>query len=100
MSKKIIKNTDILSIQYINYYDNYYIVKDMEKLYLFNNEYKELLSINLNLLFNNIDNYDIVYKNKTLMYMKSNKNKKGIIFSYYDIYTGECIDKIVIGENL
>jgi len=97
LENKILDNTDIETIKYINYYDDYYIVCDDYNLYLFNSEYLEILSINLKLLFDNGKNYDIVYKNKTLMYMDSYKNKEGIIFKYYDIYTGEVIDEIIVG---
>lgn len=97
LKEKILDNTGIEIIKYINYYDNHYIVCDNDNLYLFNNEYLEILSINLNLLFDNRKNYDIVYKNKTLMYMDSYKNKEGIVFKYYDIYTGEVIDEIIVG---
>ena len=97
LKKRVVENTDITLITYINYYDNHYIVRDNENLYLFDNEYNEILSINLSLLFNKYENYDIVYRNKTLMYMEEYKDKKGIIFKYYDIYTGECIDSLLIG---
>lgn len=97
IKNKILKNTDITNINYINYYDNHYIVKDSDNLYLFDNEFNSILCINLNLLFNNPKNYDIVYRNKTLMYMDNYKDKEGLIFKYYDIYTGECIDEIIVG---
>lgn len=92
----IIKNTDIERIEYVNYYDNYYIVVDYEFLYLFNNEFEFVFSIDKNMLFDKYNKYDIVYRNKTLMFMDNYKNKEGIIFKYYDIYTGECIDEIII----
>jgi len=97
IENKVLKNTDITNIKYVNYYDNYYIVKDNSDLYLFDDKFNLILCINLNLLFNNPQNYDIVYKNKTLMYMDNYKDKEGLIFKYYDIYTGECIDEIIVG---
>ena len=93
----ILDNTDLLMVEYVNYYDGYYIVRDTDKLYLFNNKYVEILSINLSLLFNKYDKYDIVYRNNALMYMSEDKNKEGIVFKYYDIYTGECIDEVIMG---
>ena len=92
----IIKNTDIERIEYVNYYDNYYIVVDYEFLYLFNNEFELVFNVNKNMLFDKYNKYDIVYRNRTLMFMDNYKNKEGIIFKYYDIYTGECIDEIII----
>lgn len=92
----VINNTDIEKIEYVNYYDNYYIVIDYEYLYLFNNEFDLVFSIDKNMLNNQYNKYDIVYRDKTLMFMGNYKNKEGIIFKYYDIYTGECIDEIII----
>ena len=97
LEKKILDNTDVTLVKYINYYDEHYIVKDNDNLYLFNGEYEQILSINLSLLFSKYNNYDIVYRNKTLMFMNEYKGKEGIIFKYYDIYTGECIDEILVG---
>ena len=32
-----------------------------------------------------------------IMYMDNYKDKEGIIFKYYNIYTYELIDKVVVG---
>lgn len=92
----IYKNTDIKKIDYINFYDNYYIVMDYEYLYLFDNEFNMIVNIDKKMLNNNYNKYDIVYKDKTLMFMDNYKDKEGMIFKYYDIYTLECIDEIMI----
>jgi len=99
LEKEIFNNTDIKDIEYVNKYDGYYIVKNMEYIYLFNSDYEEITSINVNLICDNENNYDIVYRNKTIMYMDNYKNKEGIIFKYYDIYTYEVIDEVIIGGN-
>ena len=93
------KNTDVDNIEYVNKYDNCYLVKDSKYLYLFNSKYEEITNINLNLVYENKNNYDIVYRNKTIMYMEDNKNKEGIIYRYYDIYTYELIDEVVVGGS-
>ena len=97
LEKIIYENTDIKDIIYINIYDNYYVVMDNDNIYLFNNEYDEITRIKVDLVYKNKNNYDIVYRNKTIMYMDNYKNKEGIIFKYYDIYTYEEIDTIVVG---
>lgn len=91
------ENTDIMDIKYINKYDDNYIVLDKENLYLFNLDYEEVARLDASLIHKNSNNYDIVYRDKTIMYMDNYKNKEGIIFEYYDIYTYELIDSVVIG---
>ena len=98
LKKEISENTDITDIVYVNKYDGYYIVKDNEYIYLFNSNYEEITRIKLSLLYDNKKKYDIVYRDKTIMYMDNFKNKEGIIYRYYDIYTYELIDEIVIGR--
>lgn len=99
LEKEIFNNTDIKDIEYVNKYDGYYIVRNSQYIYLFNSEYEEITSINVKLVYDNENNYDIVYRNKTIMYMDNYKNKEGIIFKYYDIYTYEVIDEVIIGGN-
>jgi len=70
---------------------------DKDKLYLFDSKYEEIYKTEIDKLHNNKNNYDIVYRNKTIMYMNNYKNKDGVIFKYYDIYTYKLIDEIVIG---
>lgn len=97
IEKDIYKNTDVKKIDYVNEYDKHYIVRNNEYIYLFNNNYEEITRIKLNLVYENKNNYDIVYRDKTIMYMDDYKNKEGIIFKYYDIYTYKEIDKVIIG---
>ena len=98
LKKEISENTDITDIVYVNKYNDHYIVKDNEYIYLFNSNYEEITRIKLSLLYDNKKKYDIVYRDKTIMYMDNFKNKEGIIYRYYDIYTYELIDEIVIGR--
>lgn len=97
IEKIILKNTNIKNIEYVNIYDDYYIVLDLDKLYLFDSEYKEIFKVERDKVYKNKKNYDIVYRNKTIMYMDNYRNKDGLIFKYYDIYTYKLIDEIVIG---
>ena len=98
LKKEISENTDITDIVYVNKYNDHYIVKDNEYIYLFNSNYEEITRIKLSLLYDKKKKYDIVYRDKTIMYMDNFKNKEGIIYRYYDIYTYELIDEIVIGR--
>ena len=92
----VISNTDVKNIDYVNYYDNHYIVIDNDYLYLFNDEFNLIVNIDKSLLYDKYDNYDIIYRDMTLMLMDNYKNEEGIVYMYYDIYTGKCIDKIII----
>lgn len=93
---KIIENTGIKDIEYVNYYDGYFLVRDNNNLYLLDSEYSEIVNISLKMMFSQYDKYDIVYRDKTLMFMESYKNKEGLVFKYYDIYTGDEIDTIIL----
>ena len=93
----ILDNTMVRDVRYINYYDGYYIVMDSDNLYLFNDQYEFIISIKGILMYENKNKYDIVYRDETIMYMNDYKNKDEIIYEYYDIYSYELIDKIVVG---
>lgn len=97
LEKDIYKNTEVKDIKYVNKYDNYYLVMNKDNIYLFNDGYEEITRISVNLMYENKNNYDIVYRNKTIMYMDNYKNDEGIIFKYYDIYTYEEVDTVVVG---
>ena len=97
LEKDIYEKTDVKDIKYVNEYDGYYIVMDNDNIYLFNNDYEEITRIKVNLVYDNKNNYDIVYRDKTIMYMDNYKNEEGIIFKYYDIYTYEEVDSVIVG---
>jgi hypothetical protein len=92
-------NTDIENIDYVNFYDDYYLVVDSEYLYLINSQYEEITKIDLKLTHDNVNHYDIIYRDNTIMYMKNYKSKKGLVFEYYDLKSYELIDKIVVGGS-
>ena len=95
----IIDNTSVKVIEYFNEYDNYYIVMDNDNLYLFNDEYVELARIDIDLISENKNNYDIIYKDEKFLYMNNYKKKNKIVFEYYDIYEYKLVDKIVVGGS-
>lgn len=98
--KDIIKNTDVKEVNYLNKYDNYYIVVDQEYIYLFDLKYDEMLSKDIALVHSNDNNYDIIYKDGNLMYFNDYIKKDVLVYEYYDIDTYKLIDKKYIGGNL
>ena len=99
IENRIIKNTDIRDIVYVNEYDNNYIVMNNLYLYLFNDKYEEIYKVEIEDIHKNKNGYDIVYRDNTIMYMDSYKKKNGVIFKYYDIFTYELIDEVMVGGN-
>lgn len=95
----ILDNTDIKKIVYLEKYDNYYLVMDEVYLYLLDAKYKELERLHRSELYDNKYNYELIYKDGTIMYMNNYKNEKGITFKYYDIYTYELMEEITLGGN-
>lgn len=99
LRENILKNTDIKEVEYVNKYDNNYIVKNYEYVYLLNSNYEEIYKVKLDLLHDNDNNYDLIYRNNTIMYMDNYQSEEGIVFKYYDIYNYKLIDEIVVGGN-
>ena len=99
LEKEILSNTDIKEVIYINKYDGYYIVKDSDYMYFFDSKYEEIYKVEVSMLHENKNNYDLVYRDNTIMYMDSVKNKDGVIFKYYDIYSYELIDEVIVGGS-
>ena len=100
---KMIKNVSIKcnieDIKYINKYNDYYIVIDDNSLYLIDSNYKIISEIDINLLYENTKNYDIIYRNGKLLYSDDIYKDGNLIYRYYDIYSYEMIDEILIGGN-
>lgn len=99
IKKDIVKNTEIKGIKYINKYDNYYIVMDKNYIYLIDYKYNEVLKIDNKKIYENKNNYELIYRDNTIMYMDNYIDKEGVIFNYYDIYSYKLIDSIMVGGN-
>lgn len=97
LNDMIVKKTDIKQYNYVNKYDDYYIVLTNDYLYLYDNNFLELLKVDATLIYKNNKNYDIIYDGKQLMYFHEYANKNKNIYEYYNLYTYELIDKIVLG---
>lgn len=99
IKKEVYNNTKIENIIDVYKYDDNYLVINEEYLYLFDFSYKEVDRISLSLLHSNDNNYQLVYRNNMIMYMDDYKNDDGLVFKYYDIYTYELVDEVVVGDD-
>lgn len=84
-------------IKYLNKSNFYYIIETNTSLILLDNNYKEVQKISINDLYNLDKPYEIVYRLNKIMYEKKEVLSSKIIYTYYDIYTGEELDKVNIG---
>ena len=75
----------------INTYEEYYIVRNNEYLYLIDHDYNILLQKDLLLVHENTNNYRIIYKDNHFMYMHDYLKNNRIILEYYDISTYQKI---------
>lgn len=86
--------TSLESINYINKYDNYYIVKDNLNVMVIDNDMNIVLSEKLSNIYSSYD--DIVYRLNKLMYIEKIVEDNKVTYNYYDIYNHEEIDSIVV----
>ena len=98
MKKDILNHTEIKKINYINRYGNYYITIDDSYLYVLSLDYKEITKIDLVLLYENKNNYDIIYEEDKVMYYKDYLKNGKLVCEYYDIYKYELIKTVTLGE--
>ena len=96
LKKKIIKNTDIKEINYLNTYGEYYIVLDNDNLYVLDKKYVELLKIDKILIHENTRNYDIIY-DEAPMYMRDYYKDNKLHYEYFDLYSYEKINEVLVG---
>ena len=93
---KVKKHYQIDNIEYINYQDNYYIIKTKEEVIVLNKEFEEILKEKSIVLKENNNNYELVYKTNKLMYEKTTLNKNKVIYTYYDAKTNEKIKDTIM----
>ena len=80
--KKNFSQTD--TIEYANIYNNYYIFTTKDKIYVLDDKYKEVLKEDLNKLAKNTNNYEIIYRDKKIMYENTIRSNNKVIYEYYD----------------
>ena len=98
LKNRIIKHTDIENVVYLNTYGDYYIVMDDDNLYVFDKKCVEILKIDKILIHKNSKNYDIIYDEKP-MYMNDYYKDNKLYYEYYDLYSYEKINEVVVGGN-
>lgn len=81
-------------VLYANKYGNNYIIKTKDKIVVLDKEYKEITSENIEEV-KKLD-YEIVYKKNIIMYQKTETKDKNILYTYYDIKTGQKLDELEI----
>ena len=86
--------TSLESINYMNKYDNYYIVKDNLYVMVIDNDMNIVLSEKVSNIYSSYD--DIVYRLNKLMYVEKIVKDNKVTYNYYDIYNHEEIDSIVV----
>ena len=97
MNSEIVKNTKIDNIKYVNKYDNYYIIKNNKYVYVYDLEYIKIVNVNIDKLCNK--DYDLIYRENKLLYIDDNNTKSGLVFKYYDAYTCELVDEVMVGGS-
>lgn len=97
--EKIIKEKNSLQedIKYLNKSNFYYIIETNTLLILLDDNYNEVQKINISELYNLDKPYEIVYRLNKIMYEKKEVLSTKIIYTYYDIYTGEVIETVNVG---
>lgn len=95
--KLIKKHKNITNIEYLNMYDNYYLVLDKDYLYLIDSKYKTISKLDRRLLHENKNNYALIYQDEQIMYFKDTKKDNKLTYEYYDIYTYKLIKTITVG---
>ena len=95
LSDTIKENYKISSnITYVNFHNNYYIIKTKKQIIILKKEYDEILTDDINILAPNPKNYQLIYKNNKLMYEETKLKKNKIIYKYYDATNNELIKEI------
>ena len=98
IKNNVYKHTEIDDIEYVNKYDDYYIIKDDKYVYVFDKKYNEIVKIDNILIYENIKNYDIIYKDGIVMYMHEYYKKNVLYYDYYDLYKYTLINTVSLGE--
>ena len=99
MINNVKENTDIDKIEYVNYYNEYYVVLDNDYLYLINKDYKIISKIDKKKIYENDKKYDIIYNDEKLIYINERYVDGVLVYEYYDLYTYKHIKTIKIGEE-
>lgn len=93
----IYKNTDIKDIEYLNKDNNYYVVKDSDKVIVLDLNYEEVYSVDKNKLMDN--DLDLVYRRNNLYYEEKIRDGDNLIYNFYNIDNNELAYQVLLGGN-
>lgn len=86
-------------ITYSNKYGNYYIFTTEKKVIVLNKEYEEVLKKDIDILDENKNNYDLIYKNNKLMYEQTILKKDKLTYKYYDATNNKFIKETTMEKK-
>lgn len=93
----IYKNTDIKDIEYLNKDNNYYVVKDRDKVIVLDLNYEEVYSIDKSKLEDN--DLDLVYRRNNLYYEEKIRDGDNLTYNFYNIDNNELAYQVLLGGN-
>lgn len=93
----IYKNTDIKDIEYLNKDNNYYVVKDCDKVIVLDLNYEEVYSIDKSKLKDN--DLDLVYRRNNLYYEEKIRDGDNLTYNFYNIDNNELAYQVLLGGN-
>ena len=93
----IYKNTDIKDIEYLNKDNNYYVIKDSDRVIVLDLNYEEVYSIDKNKLMDN--DLDLVYRRNNLYYEEKIRDGDNLTYNFYNIDNNELAYQVLLGGN-
>lgn len=93
----IYKNTDIKDIEYLNKDNNYYVVKDRDKVIVLDLNYEEVYSIDKSKLKDN--DLDLVYRRNNLYYEEKIRDGDNLTYNFYNVDNNELAYQVLLGGN-
>lgn len=78
-------------IDYINEYNNNYIIKTNNKVVVLSKDYKEVIKEDISKLNSSFNDAELIYKTNKLMYEKTIRKNNTITYEYYDALSGSLI---------
>lgn len=93
----IYKNADIKDIEYLNKDNNYYVVKDRDKVIVLDLNYEEVYSIDKSKLKDN--DLDLVYRRNNLYYEEKIRDGDNLTYNFYNIDNNELAYQVLLGGN-
>ena len=93
----IYENTSIKNVEYLNKDNNYYIIKNKDKVIVLDLNYEEIYSINTNELIDS--NLDLTYIRNNLYYKERKKENNKLVYKYFDVKTNEEVYTTTLGGS-